>query len=61
MNKYIENLKKLAEKYGFEIVETSVGVDLICKYTNNKNVRWIKYNQNSDTVTLAGNAGWYEI
>jgi radical SAM superfamily enzyme len=55
MNKYVENMKKLAEKYGFKIAETSVGTDLICKNTDGKDFGWIKYNQNTDTVTLVGN------
>lgn len=55
MNKYVENMKKLAEKYGFKVAETTVGADLICKNTDGKDFRWIKYNQNTDTVALVGN------
>lgn len=55
MNKYIENMKKLAERYGFSIAETDVGADLICKNTDGKDFHWIKLNVNTDTVTLVGN------
>lgn len=55
MNKTVKNIKVLANKYNFEVMETDLGVDLICKNIDNKNVRWIKYNQKTDTVTLAGN------
>lgn len=55
MSKIIEKMKDVAEKYGFKIAETNVGADLICKNTDGKDFRWIRYNQNTDMVTLAGN------
>lgn len=55
MNKVVKNMKELAEKYGFKVAETNVGADLICKTTNDKDFRWIRYNQETNTVILVGN------
>ncbi len=55
MSKIVENMKELVKKYGFKVTETNVGADLICKNTDGKDFRWIKYNQNTDMVSLAGN------
>lgn len=55
MNITVENMKHLANKYGFEVAITDVGADLICKNTDGKDFTWIQYNQKTEIVTLVGN------
>ena len=55
MNRIVKNMKEVAEKYGFKVAESNVGADLICRNINGKDFRWIKYNQETDVVTLVGN------
>ena len=55
MSRTIENMKILAERYGFDIAETDEGADLLCRNTDGRKVRWIKYNREKETVILKGN------
>lgn len=65
MNEIIENMKVLAEKYGFEVGKTNEGVNLICKDMNGNNVNWIMYNQRDEMIQIVGNTDncnlWFHI
>jgi hypothetical protein len=55
MNNTISNLIELGNKYNFKVEVNETGANLIALNTDNKEVKWIKYNSEKDTVSLLGN------
>lgn len=55
MNKVIDNLVELGNKYNFKINVNETVANLIVLNTDNKEVKWINYNIQNDTVSYHGN------
>jgi hypothetical protein len=55
MNKTVNNIIELGNKYGFVVKENGNVINLIALNTDNKEVKWINYNKDSDTVSYLGN------
>jgi hypothetical protein len=53
--KMFDKFKTVGEKYGFQVIEKGNEIILTAINTDGKQVNWIKYNKNTDTVSYIGN------